>query len=31
LSPAASFIGQRFAARDYYPAMLFHLTRQPRI
>jgi hypothetical protein len=24
-------IGQRFAARDYYPAMLFHLTRQPRM
>jgi GNAT superfamily N-acetyltransferase len=26
----ASFIGQRFAARDYYPPLLFHLTRQPR-
>jgi predicted N-acetyltransferase YhbS len=27
----ASAIGRRFAARDYYSAMLFHLTRQPRM
>lgn len=27
----AGAIGQRFAARDYYPTMLFHLTRQPRM
>jgi predicted N-acetyltransferase YhbS len=27
----ASAVGQRFAARDYYPPMLFNLTRQPRI
>lgn len=27
----AGAIGQRFAARDYYPPLLFHLTRQPRI
>jgi predicted N-acetyltransferase YhbS len=27
----ASAIGQRFAARDYYPALLFHLTREPRM
>jgi hypothetical protein len=26
----ASAIGQGFAARDYYPTLLFHLTRQPR-
>jgi len=26
----ASALGQRFAARDYYPPMLFNLTRQPR-
>jgi predicted N-acetyltransferase YhbS len=26
----ASAIGQRFAARDYYPLLLFALTRQPR-
>jgi predicted N-acetyltransferase YhbS len=27
----ASAIGQGFTARDYYPTMLFHLTRQSRI
>jgi predicted N-acetyltransferase YhbS len=27
----ASAIGQSFAAHDYYPTLLFHLTRQPRI
>jgi GNAT superfamily N-acetyltransferase len=27
----ASAIGQGFAARDYYPALLFHLTRRPRM
>jgi GNAT superfamily N-acetyltransferase len=27
----ASAIGQRFAARDYYPPLLFHLMRQPRM
>ncbi len=27
----ASAIGRRFAARDYYPPLLFHLTRQPRM
>jgi GNAT superfamily N-acetyltransferase len=27
----ANFVGQGFAARDYYPILLFHLTRQPRI
>jgi hypothetical protein len=26
----AGAIGQRFAARDYYPTLLFHLTRKPR-
>lgn len=26
----ASAVGQRFAARDYYSALLFHLTREPR-
>jgi predicted N-acetyltransferase YhbS len=25
----AIVLGQRFAARDYYPILLFHLTRQP--
>jgi predicted N-acetyltransferase YhbS len=28
---SASAIGKRFAARDYYPALLFHLTREPRM
>jgi predicted N-acetyltransferase YhbS len=27
----AGAIGQRFAARDYYGPLLFHLTRQPRM
>ena len=27
----ANAIGQGFAARDYYPALLFHLTRRPRL
>jgi predicted N-acetyltransferase YhbS len=27
----ASAVGKRFAARDYYPALLFHLTREPRM
>jgi len=27
----ARVIGQVFAARDYYPILLFHLTRQPRM
>ena len=27
----AGAIGQGFAARDYYPALLFHLTRRPRL
>jgi GNAT superfamily N-acetyltransferase len=27
----ASALGQRLAARDYYPPMLFNLTRQPRM
>jgi predicted N-acetyltransferase YhbS len=27
----AGFAGRGFTAREYYPAMLFHLTRQPRI
>lgn len=27
----ASAIGESFAARDYYPALLFHLTRRPRM
>jgi predicted N-acetyltransferase YhbS len=27
----ASAIGRGFAARDYYPPLLFHLTRHPRI
>lgn len=27
---SAIAIGQRFAARDYYPAMLFNLTHRPR-
>jgi predicted N-acetyltransferase YhbS len=27
----ASAIGQGFTARDYYPPLLFHLTRHPRI
>jgi GNAT superfamily N-acetyltransferase len=27
----ASPIGQGFAARDYYPTLLFHLTRYPRM
>jgi predicted N-acetyltransferase YhbS len=27
----ASPIGSRFAARDYYPAMLFHLAHEPRM
>ncbi len=27
----ASAVGQRFAARDYYPALLFNLTRHPRM
>jgi len=27
----AGALGQRFAARDYYPPMLFNLTRQPRM
>jgi hypothetical protein len=26
----AGFVGQGFAARDYYPVLLFHLTCQPR-
>lgn len=27
----ASAVGKRFAARDYYPTLLFHLTREPRM
>jgi GNAT superfamily N-acetyltransferase len=27
----ANAIGRGFAARDYYPPLLFHLTRQPRM
>jgi predicted N-acetyltransferase YhbS len=27
----AGAIGRGFSARDYYPTLLFHLTRQPRI
>ena len=27
----AGVVGQSFAARDYYPVLLFHLTRQPRM